>query len=512
MTYAEYNTDDNYDKKESSLDELVKIGASEGKSLDDIKGSLSPKWQKSKYINELGNYYDKYSVKPKTEEKPAEKKEEVKETVTTETPATTSAISKKDENFYEKQAGLADNAEDTEYERQDEEEQKRRNSTLDRMKFSGEGFKVIDDHAIENLPTFMFRRYQNGEFGDLSTPEGKKDAKLRMAYFMINGVGTALQNASAAIKGGQMQDSDYETYKKTNLAQGLENRWNKYKQETDAAAEILRKQNMDEQEIQGSIAKVSANARLQSAFNMMNENQKVYTLQVLSKIGNEIGNMNNKDFVNTLIGFATSGDNLDWQEAAELLVARFGPDALKGLKNIKDETELDEGEVKTAGVGGGISEIKLSDGTVLKSGAAMNKQESQAMKEKADQLLRDYDEGKITKEQFKKDYETLVKYSDSHGIRKFISGGILPYDKLLSNSRDTAFKNVFGKDKNKGKKAVEFFEKNTGLFDYFKNTKEPNYVDAKKKGGIDSMKEYENALAAFNLLSTANALNQVGKW
>jgi hypothetical protein len=90
---------------------------------------------------------------------------------------------------------------------------------------------------------------------------------------------------------------------------------------------------MNEQEIENSIAKVSANARLQSKFNMMNENQKIYTLKVLSKIGNEIGNMNDKDFMNTLIGFATSGDNLDWQEAAELLVSRYGKktyDTLKG--------------------------------------------------------------------------------------------------------------------------------------------------------------------------------------
>ena len=80
MTFDEYNTDENFDKKESSLDELVKLGLEEGKSSDEIKSSLSPKWQKSKKIGEFDNYVTKYS-KPKEEPKT----EEVKENVTEET-------------------------------------------------------------------------------------------------------------------------------------------------------------------------------------------------------------------------------------------------------------------------------------------------------------------------------------------------------------------------------------------------------------------------------------------
>ena len=80
MTFDEYNTDENFDRNESSLDELVKLGLEEGKSSDEIKSSLSPKWQKSKKIGEFDNYVTKYS-KPKEEPKA----EEVKETVTEET-------------------------------------------------------------------------------------------------------------------------------------------------------------------------------------------------------------------------------------------------------------------------------------------------------------------------------------------------------------------------------------------------------------------------------------------
>ena len=81
MTFDEYNTDENFDRNESSLDELVKLGLEEGKSSYEIKSSLSPKWQKSKKIGEFDNYVKQYS---KQEEKTKEeiKEPEKKETVT----------------------------------------------------------------------------------------------------------------------------------------------------------------------------------------------------------------------------------------------------------------------------------------------------------------------------------------------------------------------------------------------------------------------------------------------
>jgi hypothetical protein len=227
----------------------------------------------------------------------------------------------------------------------------------------------------------------------------------------------------------------------------MENSWNKYKQETDAAAEILREQNMDEQKIQSSIAKVSANARLQSAFNMMNENQKVYTLQVLSKIGNEIGNMNNKDFINTLIGFATSGDNLTWQEAAELLVARFGPDALKGLKNIKDEEPIEDGKDSTAGVSNITGRVKgditLSDGTVVKNpGTGMSDDEFDTIAKAADRLRADYQNGKIDQETFNSDYQKLESLMKGHPLFKFFKGNLKTSGKSMKEVRKEQIGNL----------------------------------------------------------------------
>ena len=74
MTFAEYNTDANFDNDKSSLDELVKIGLSEGKTSDEIKSSLSPKWQNSKKIGEFDNYVSKYSTPKVEEQRPTEEK------------------------------------------------------------------------------------------------------------------------------------------------------------------------------------------------------------------------------------------------------------------------------------------------------------------------------------------------------------------------------------------------------------------------------------------------------
>ena len=462
-TFDTYNTDEAYNDKGTTAKGLVaayKKDNPEG-TKDDFYSKLNKTWAQDKdgYVKNAVDEAFKVET-PATETKPTEEKaveEVVAEEPKKESNSTTSEISKKDKNFYEKQAGLADNAEDSENERQGELELSRYDDTLARMKRSGEGFKNIDDHLLEQLPTFLYRRYQNGEFGNVgedATPEEKKDAKLRFAHFMLNGVQSKLKNASnaAMVAAGRSPmfadtQSDWEKYQQSNLASGMENRWNKYKQETDAAAEILRKQNMDEQEIQSSIAKVSANARLQSAFNMMNENQKVYTLQVLSKIGNEIGNMNNKDFINTLIGFATSGDNLTWQEAAELLVARFGPDALKGLKNIKDEEPIEDGKDSTAGVSNITGRVKgditLSDGTVVKNpGTGMSDDEFDAIAKVADRLRADYQNGKIDQETFNSDYQKLESLMKGHPLFKFFKGNLKTSGKSMNEVRKEKIGNL----------------------------------------------------------------------
>lgn len=229
------------------------------------------------------------------------------------------------QTFLDKNNAIADTQENKEYKKQEEDLGKRWDLRLKNIDRMSDSMRNIDDHMVDQLPTFMFKRYQNGEFGDPKS----SDAKLRLAHFMINGVGTALQNASAVIKGGAQQESDIEKYNRTNLEEGLSNRWNKYKQETQSAIDIAKQGGMSEEALTDSIATISSNNRLQSAFNQMNERQKVFALQVLGEIGDKMGNMNDTQFVNTLMGMSAMGDSLDVKEAAAMLVYRTVKDPEK---------------------------------------------------------------------------------------------------------------------------------------------------------------------------------------
>ena len=530
MTFAEYNTDDYFNNKDSTADGLIKAAYDEGKTREEVEKSLSPLWKEDKKGNvkkALDTYYK--IEEPKAEEKTAPKVEEMTQTTEALKPEekkeneTTSAIRTKDKNFMEGQNAIQDVAEDEEMKRQKELEQQRWEETNNRMKKTGEAFGSIDDKLIDQLPTFMWRRYQNGEFGDPKS----SDAKLRLAYFAINNVVSKLKmvaNADAAARGQgtlfQNTESAYDQYQNSNLAQGLENRWSKYKQETQAAIDLAKQEGTDEQDLQSSIAKISSNNRLNTAFNMMNENQKAYTLQVLSRIGGDIGNMNNKDFVNTLIGYATSGDNLSWQEAAELLVARFGKDAIGVIKSANENGATEGGEEVTAGVTGSQTKTTLSDGSTVETSGklgTMTDDDYKNLTSKADTLIKDYYNGKIDKATFEKDYGALVSFMDSHKAYKTFKGNIKSIKDIYKENKPYEAKEIFGEKKYKdGLKSVEYFEKDPSLFEYFKNTENPNYLEAKEKSkNIKDIKAYNKALEHYNKLKDTKGgkgLTLVDKW
>ena len=422
MTFAEYNTDDNYDNKngfESSLEELVKIGKSEGKTREEIRSSLSPKWQKSSKLNKFDEYYG--ADLPKKEDPKSEVKETVKET---STPAETVVESniKQSSKAANKQNEDSMTQEQIEYQNQRKNKEQAWNNTLDTMERQKNAFNNIDDHMVAQLPTFMFKRYQNGEFGDPKS----SDAKLRLAHFMINGVGTALQNMSATIKGGAQQESDYEKYSRTNLEEGMANRWNKYKQETQSAVDLAKQRGLADEDLNEAIAKISSNNRLQSSFNRMNEEQKVFTLQVMSEIGDEMGNMSDEKFANTLIGFATSGDSLDYKEAAAMLVYRFIKDPEKRDAALSRLGFGDMSGGLLGGIGSALSggskekednpETTLEDGTNVDAGKVMSNADYEKIKKAAEDLGNKYYNGEIDETKFRSEYAKLEAEMKKHDI------------------------------------------------------------------------------------------------
>ena len=512
MTFDEYNTDDNYDNKngfESSLEELVKIGKSEGMSKDAIRSALSPKWQKSSKLDKFDEYYGKETPKkeataPKTFDinntalgmsknnvtpkpsapvsNPPEKTKPTEEKITEEViNETTSPEVKPEEDIKQKNKAANKQNEDSltqeqiEYQNQRRNKEQLWNNTLDSMERQKNAFNNIDDHMVEQLPTFMFKRYQNGEFGDPKT----SDAKLRLAHFMINGVGTALSNMSHVIrKDGQTEDSDYEKYQKTNMQQGLENRWQKYKEETAAAMDLAKKRGVADEELSEAVAKISSNNRLQASFNRMNEEQKVFTLQVMSEIGDEMGNMSNEKFANTLIGFATSGDSLDYKEAAAMLVYRYIKDPQKRNEALNKLGFGDMGGL-VGGIGGAFGggkkdkednpETTLEDGTNVDAGKIMTNADYDKIAKAAEDLGNKYYNGEIDEEKFRNEYGKLEAEMKKHGV----------YNKFKNiQSQDAYLKQI------RTNKQVELSEKIDNL-------------NAKAKAGEIKPSEYEEQFKAL---------------
>lgn len=480
MTFAEYNTDENFDNKKSSLDELVKLGLSEGKTSDEIKNSLSPKWQKSKKIGEFDNYVSKYSTPKAEEKKPAEEK--VVEKVVTETAPKKDTVNKQTEEYMNTNNAISYTQEDAENKRQSDELGKRWDARLANIDKMTQSMKNIDDRMVEQLPTFMLKRYAKGEFGD---PKGS-DAKLRLAHFMLNGVQSKLREASnlAMITAGKSPafsdtTSDYEKYQQTNFAQGMENRWNKYKQETQSAIDLAKQGGMSEEAITDSIATISSNNRLQSAFNQMNERQKVFALQVLGEIGDKMGNMNDTQFVNTLMGMSAMGDSLDYKEAAAMLIYRTvkDPEKKQELLNILGFGDMGGGlfgGLSNALTGGNKEkednpEATLGDGTNVDSGKFMTNEDYDKIKTAAEKLGNQYYNGEINEEKFRSEYSKLEAEMKKHGIyNKFKN--ILSQDAYLKQIRTN--------------KQVELSE-------------EIDSLNAKAKAGAIKPSEYEEQFKAL---------------
>lgn len=194
-------------------------------------------------------------------------------------------------------------------------------------------YNTIEDKYIQQLPIFMIRRYQNGEFGDItdtSTPEGKeskKNAQMRLAYFMINGLQSKLKNASnafmtAAGKSPIFSDttSDYEKFQNSNLEQGLANRWMKNNAETEEVIKLANKEADNEQDARIYVEQLTRDNMLKSGWNAMDQNQKLYAINVSREIGKMIGDMNVEELSNFITAQALNG-NLSEQQAVVVGIA-----------------------------------------------------------------------------------------------------------------------------------------------------------------------------------------------
>ncbi len=518
-TFDTYNTDEAYKDNDTTAKGLVAAYKKDNPNgtKEDFYSKLNKTWAQDKDGHVKNAVEEAFKVDtPKEEEK-------VVETVK-ETAPKKDTVNKQTEEYMNTNNAISYTQEDAENKRQSDELGKRWDARLANIDKMTQSMKNIDDHMVEQLPTFMFKRYQNGEFGDPKT----SDAKLRLAHFMINGVGTALSNISHVIrKDGVQEQSDAEKYQQTNLEQGLQNRWNKYKQETQNAIDIAKQGGMSEEALTDSIATISSNNRLQSAFNQMNERQKVFALQVLGEIGNKLGNMNDTQFVNTLMGMSAMGDSLDYKEAAAMLIYRTVKDPEK-RNTILSSLGFDGSSLGGSGILGGFGNA-LTGGNkeegnenkdVTDVGLTLDDEEFEALRKKSDDLSAKYYNGEMSKDEFVKEWDKLYNTMQKHPIYKKKNNiRLLSLKEILAANKDLELKDKFGEDtKSKtykeGKKAVDYFSDKTKLFEYFKNAESPNFIDAKEatKNKDYKMKDYQEALKQYEILKSAGATGLVGKY
>ena len=368
-TFDSYNTDEAYKDKGTTAKGLVDAYKKDNPngSADDFYAKLNKTWAQDKdghvknAVNEAFKTKEEVKEEPKAEEKNAPKVEEMTQTTDALKPEEEekpslenedTGIKKSDKSYLDEINSIYNEEQKQELQKLAKTSVDAYNRTIDNMQKQGDAFKKIDDKLIDQLPTFMWRRYQNGEFGDISdtsTPEGresKRNAQLRLAYFAMNNVVSKLKtiaNADAIARGqGQIfanTESAYDQYQNSNLAKGLENRWNKYNQETQSAINLVKNRGIENEEALNIVNKISMNNRLQTAYNMADANKKAYMIEVLSKVGDKVSNWNDTKFVNALVGAEMTGEDVG--NAAALIGTRAGEKILDNFNLIDENGNLD---------------------------------------------------------------------------------------------------------------------------------------------------------------------------
>ena len=454
-TWDSYNTDEAYKDKGTTAKGLVaayKKDNPEG-TKEDFYSKLNKTWAEDKNGYVKAAVDDAFKVKtetaPKAEEKTEEKTVENKVTPVSNT---------RTQNYLNKQDEVAENAKQTALNDAKKDSEYNWKELYDTQIKRAEANNNIDDHMLEQLPTFIFRRYQNGEFGDISdtsTPEGresKKNAQLRMAHFMINGVGTALSNASNVIKGKELEQSDYEKYQNSNLEQGIANRWKKYNADTEEAIKLANKEAEFEQDARMNVEQLTRDRKANTRWNAMDQNQKLYAIEISREIGKLVGDMDISELGNFITGAVMNG-TMDKDQVIAVGIAKLVQTAPKILEqlpdgNIKDMVMSMIGGSASdivAGIGGaggdsngnGSNEnngdipatgVKLSDGTVVDPGKMMSINDFSAIDKAATNLSNKYYRGEITEEEFRDDYNKLYNLVKKHNLMNKITGKLKPVD------------------------------------------------------------------------------------
>ena len=470
-TFDTYNTDEAYKDKGTTAKGLVAAYKKDNPNgtKEDFYSKLNKTWAQDKdgYVKNAVDEAFKVDT-PKEEEKVVETVKETapEETKTEDNKIKTSTLSSGEEQYYndqKKRSGRAESdalndiAEKSEYNWQQE---------YDTMARMSDAYKRIDDKMVEQLPTFMFKRYTAGEFGDPKS----SDAKLRLAHFMINGVQSKLKNASnaAMIAAGRSPmfadtTSDWEKYQQSNLAKGMENRWKKYEAETQNAIDLATKEGMKEQEARLAVEQLTRDKNINTVWNMMDSNQKLYAMEVTKKIGDYLGKMDISELGDFIAGAAYEG-TMDKDKVVAIGLAKLIENSPELLNKLKDGEMKDMVLSLLPGVSTGIGGTK----------------------------------------------------TDSNGNETNLTGNLQNYEGIDGNTISFDFTDPKAKDKINGEisKLKEKYANGEIDAETFKTYYDPLYAEGKKHFGSFTTPSSDKALKSLNsdkLITLENEFNDLNK-
>ncbi|MCQ2587933.1 MAG: hypothetical protein MJ174_07445 [Treponema sp.] len=391
-------------------------------------------------------------------------------------------LEKKNDFYNEQEKRMAEANENNVKDAIDKSNVRDRASLYETLKSKGEQEKNIDDGWLQALPKGIYKMYKDGDLGDTSTAKGKKKAKATMGLMIAEEIANSLGkigNSFAQMGGMNGVYNDRETtaqkINRTNLEQGLQNRWNKIKTSTDNALALVQKEGMSEVEAQKNASFFKQNAMLENSFNRMSDAQKAYAISVKAELGNAISNLDYEQFINLLYGgFASGEDAKSLAGLASVYAVKNPEKTIDGVKKIAS----DIGGTITDSVSNALPEtstnnvIKFSDGSEIDVGTYATKKDFNKLNAKATELeqkaLDNYEDKDALKEVLE-DYTKLYNEWQKHTIA----------NKTKTFMTPEAFMDMIGSRKKQ----------------YYDDLK--TLADVKDKNGKDS-KQYKKAKADFD--------------
>ena len=159
------------------------------------------------------------------------------------------------------------------------------------VKSLNDSYSNIEDNYSENIPTYLWSMYKNGEFDGTSGDE-KKDKKIgkeRFGYLLLNQLGNNLVNASLIARGSAPSaESDLQKIRREKLEGGLE-RYNEKRKST----------------MNNLIEQIGLDGKLLAEYNM--DVDKLATNQKFARMAKAL---DRKDMERTLKAYKFAGDYL----------------------------------------------------------------------------------------------------------------------------------------------------------------------------------------------------------